>query len=76
MFHCNSLLLLFECYNVTLTVSNVLILTVAVFQVFDGYVDDCKNTDNAWVETTVLNIHLDQASQLMVDINMVRTALF
>nr|XP_046260808.1 transient receptor potential cation channel subfamily M member 2 [Scatophagus argus] len=41
-------------------------------KVFEGYVDDCRNTDNAWVETTVLNIHLDRTSQLIVDIsNMV-----
>ncbi|XP_073330411.1 transient receptor potential cation channel subfamily M member 2 isoform X2 [Pagrus major] len=38
-------------------------------KVFEGYVDDCRNTDNAWVETTVFNIHLDRTSQLMVDIN-------
>ncbi|GAA6230191.1 transient receptor potential cation channel subfamily M member 2 isoform X2 [Lates japonicus] len=38
-------------------------------KVFEGYVDDCRNTDNAWVETTVLNIHLDRTSQVMVDIN-------
>lgn len=39
--------------------------------------DDCRNTDNAWVETTILNIHLDRTSQVMVDINnMVRTLLF
>lgn len=31
--------------------------------------DDCRNTDNAWVEMTVLNIHLDRKSQVMVDIN-------
>ncbi|KAM4731283.1 transient receptor potential cation channel subfamily M member 2 [Anableps anableps] len=38
-------------------------------KVSEGYVDDCRNTDNAWVETTVLNIHLDRTSQVMVDIN-------
>ncbi|XP_040913185.1 transient receptor potential cation channel subfamily M member 2 [Toxotes jaculatrix] len=38
-------------------------------KVFEGYVDDCRNTDNAWVETTVQNIHLDRTSQVMVDIN-------
>ncbi|XP_023193351.1 transient receptor potential cation channel subfamily M member 2 isoform X1 [Xiphophorus maculatus] len=38
-------------------------------KVSEGYVDDCRNTDNAWVETTVLNIHLDGTSQVMVDIN-------
>uniref|UniRef100_A0A671Z495 Transient receptor potential cation channel, subfamily M, member 2 n=1 Tax=Sparus aurata TaxID=8175 RepID=A0A671Z495_SPAAU len=41
----------------------------SLFQVFEGYVDDCRNTDNAWVETTVLNIHLDRSSPLMVDIS-------
>ncbi|XP_039673521.1 transient receptor potential cation channel subfamily M member 2 isoform X2 [Perca fluviatilis] len=38
-------------------------------KVFEGYVDDCRNTDNAWVETTVLNIHLDRTSQEMEDID-------
>ncbi|KAM3842235.1 transient receptor potential cation channel subfamily M member 2-like [Diretmus argenteus] len=38
-------------------------------KVFEGYVDDCRNTDNAWVETTALNIHLDRTGQLMVDIS-------
>ncbi|XP_068428649.1 transient receptor potential cation channel subfamily M member 2 isoform X2 [Clinocottus analis] len=38
-------------------------------KVFEGYVDDCRNTDNAWVELTILNIHLDRTSELMVDVN-------
>ncbi|MEQ2287182.1 Transient receptor putative cation channel subfamily M member 2, partial [Ameca splendens] len=38
-------------------------------KVSEGYTDDCRNTDNAWVETTVLNIHLDRTSQVMVDLN-------
>ena len=49
----------------------------AVFQVFDGYVDDCRNTDNAWVEMIVYNIHLSQTSQELVDVNnVVRTRTF
>ncbi|XP_041858356.1 transient receptor potential cation channel subfamily M member 2 isoform X1 [Melanotaenia boesemani] len=41
-------------------------------KVLEGYVDDCRNTDNAWIQTTVLNIHLDRTSQVVVDIdNMV-----
>uniref|UniRef100_A0A8C8FNT2 Transient receptor potential cation channel subfamily M member 2 n=1 Tax=Oncorhynchus tshawytscha TaxID=74940 RepID=A0A8C8FNT2_ONCTS len=36
-----------------------------VLQVHEGYVDDVRNTDDAWVETTVLNIHLDRRSLLM-----------
>ncbi|XP_055727936.1 transient receptor potential cation channel subfamily M member 2 isoform X3 [Salvelinus fontinalis] len=42
---------------------------VEVTKVHEGYVDDIRNTDDAWVETTVLNIHLDRRSLLMVDIN-------
>ncbi|KAM6934197.1 transient receptor potential cation channel subfamily M member 2 [Xenentodon cancila] len=38
-------------------------------QVFQGYVDDCRNTDNAWVESTVINIHLDRTSKVVLDIN-------
>ncbi|XP_076026101.1 transient receptor potential cation channel subfamily M member 2-like isoform X2 [Genypterus blacodes] len=36
-----------------------------VKQVFEGYVDDSRNTDNAWVETTVLTFHLDRTSPFM-----------
>ncbi|XP_034549855.1 transient receptor potential cation channel subfamily M member 2 isoform X2 [Notolabrus celidotus] len=38
-------------------------------KVSEGYVDDCRNTDNAWVETTVLNIHLIRASEVLLDVN-------
>ncbi|XP_029968357.1 transient receptor potential cation channel subfamily M member 2-like [Salarias fasciatus] len=38
-------------------------------KVFEGYVDDCRNTDNAWVEALVLNIHLSRTSELLMDIN-------
>nr|XP_061799468.1 transient receptor potential cation channel subfamily M member 2-like [Nerophis lumbriciformis] len=40
--------------------------------VFEGYVDDARNTDNAWVETTVLNLHLDSSEDSQDIINMVR----
>lgn len=51
--------------------------SLAVFQVFADYVDDSKNTDNAWVEITVLNMHLDRASPVLVDVeNVVRTRTF
>ncbi|XP_037542317.1 transient receptor potential cation channel subfamily M member 2 [Nematolebias whitei] len=44
-------------------------------KVCEGYADDCRNTDNAWVETTIVNIHLDRASQETVDIdNMVKSS--
>ncbi|KAG9349264.1 hypothetical protein JZ751_027707 [Albula glossodonta] len=38
-------------------------------KVHHGYVDDHRNTDNAWVETTAFNIHLDRRGLLMADIN-------
>ncbi|KAJ7992802.1 hypothetical protein DPEC_G00282470 [Dallia pectoralis] len=38
-------------------------------KIYEGYVDDIRNTDNAWVETTVLNIHLDSSDLLLADIN-------
>lgn len=38
-------------------------------KVFEGYVDDSRNTDNAWVETTVFNIHLERTSPVLLDIN-------
>ncbi|CAJ1079221.1 transient receptor potential cation channel subfamily M member 2 isoform X1 [Xyrichtys novacula] len=38
-------------------------------KVFEGYVDDCRNTDNAWVSTTVLNIQLDRKSEVLLDLN-------
>ncbi|XP_077393579.1 transient receptor potential cation channel subfamily M member 2 [Festucalex cinctus] len=39
--------------------------------VFEGYVDDVRNTDNAWVETTVLNLHLDSSEDSEDIVNMV-----
>uniref|UniRef100_A0A669B4B8 Transient receptor potential cation channel, subfamily M, member 2 n=1 Tax=Oreochromis niloticus TaxID=8128 RepID=A0A669B4B8_ORENI len=38
---------------------------LSVELVFEGYVDDYRNTDNAWVEMTVLNIHLNRKSQVL-----------
>ncbi|XP_074551386.1 transient receptor potential cation channel subfamily M member 2 [Halichoeres trimaculatus] len=38
-------------------------------KISEGYVDDCRNTDNAWVETTVLNIHLLRTDEVLLDIN-------
>ncbi|XP_061081605.1 transient receptor potential cation channel subfamily M member 2-like [Conger conger] len=40
-----------------------------VNKVFNGYVDDKRNTDNAWLETTAFNIHLDRKDLLMADLN-------
>lgn len=59
----------FDCLGIETT---CLWRLVVDFQVSEGYADDCRNTDNAWVENTIVNIHLDRASQEMVDIdNMV-----
>ena len=31
-----------------------------VFQVYKGYVDDPRNTDNSWMETLAVNFHDDK----------------
>lgn len=35
-------------------------------QVYQGYVDDPRNTDNAWLETVVRNFHDDTGTALGV----------
>uniref|UniRef100_H3DGB5 Transient receptor potential cation channel, subfamily M, member 2 n=2 Tax=Tetraodon nigroviridis TaxID=99883 RepID=H3DGB5_TETNG len=40
-------------------------------KVFSSYVDDDRNTDNAWVDMIVVNIHLHTTSQVLVDVNNV-----
>lgn len=34
-----------------------LIIFFFLFQVYKGYVDDPRNTDNAWMETVAVNFH-------------------
>lgn len=36
-----------------------LIFFFFLFQVYKGYVDDPRNTDNAWMETVAVNFHDD-----------------
>uniref|UniRef100_A0A8C9W7Y0 Transient receptor potential cation channel, subfamily M, member 2 n=1 Tax=Scleropages formosus TaxID=113540 RepID=A0A8C9W7Y0_SCLFO len=44
------------------------------FQIYEGYVDDHRNTDNAWVEMTAYNIHLDRSNVSLAELSrMVRT---
>ncbi|RXN16987.1 transient receptor potential cation channel subfamily M member 2 [Labeo rohita] len=38
-------------------------------QVCKGYVDDSRNTDNAWIETTIITLHCDKNTPLMADLN-------
>ena len=35
-------------------------------QVYRGYVDDPRNTDNAWMETQVYNFHDDEGTSVAV----------
>lgn len=34
------------------------------FQVYKGYVDDPRNTDNAWMETVAVNFHDDSGNSV------------
>lgn len=36
----------------------------AVSQVYKGYVDDPRNTDNAWIETVAVSIHFPDQSDV------------
>ncbi|KAL1267375.1 hypothetical protein QQF64_032738 [Cirrhinus molitorella] len=40
-------------------------------QVHKGYVDDSRNTDNAWIETTIITLHCDTNTPLMADLNRI-----
>ena len=33
------------------------IISLLCFQIYKGYVDDPRNTDNSWMETVVYNFH-------------------
>ena len=39
-------------------------MTISLFiiQVYKGYVDDPRNTDNAWMETVAMNFHDEDGS--------------
>ncbi|XP_039539523.1 transient receptor potential cation channel subfamily M member 2 isoform X2 [Pimephales promelas] len=37
--------------------------------VYKGYVDDSRNTDNAWVEATIITLHCDKHTPLMAELN-------
>ncbi len=43
----------------------------SVMQVYKGYVDDSRNTDNAWIETTIITLHCDKHTPLMADLNRI-----
>ena len=32
--------------------------------VYEGYVDDPRNTDNAWMETTAINYHIESENEV------------
>ncbi|XP_029944531.1 ADP-ribose pyrophosphatase, mitochondrial [Salarias fasciatus] len=40
------------------------LFTSAGFQVYKGYVDDPRNTDNAWMETVAVNFHDDSGNSV------------
>lgn len=38
--------------------------TCAASQVYKGYVDDPRNTDNAWIETVAVSVHFPDQSDV------------
>lgn len=47
----------YRCTFRNIFIENYNIDVVFYIQVFRGYVDDPRNTDNAWIETVVVNFH-------------------
>lgn len=41
-------------------------------QVYKGYVDDLRNTDNAWIETVAVSVHFPDQSDELKRLNSVR----
>ena len=39
-------------------------LVTILFQVYRGYVDDPRNTDNSWMETVAVNFHDETGSSV------------
>ena len=39
------------------------------WQVYKGYVDDPRNTDNAWIETIAMNFH-DDTGEILDDVHL------
>ena len=58
---CRTLLASFFLLHLSLTRIHMLVYTCMCLsvQMYAGYVDDPRNTDNAWMETVVFNFHDD-----------------
>ncbi|CAI9616497.1 unnamed protein product [Staurois parvus] len=54
----------FKALLVHTDLSEFLALLDSGTEVFHGYLDDPRNTDNAWIETLAVNIHLDTKENL------------
>ena len=37
--------------------NSILSIFLKILQIYEGYVDDPRNTDNAWMETVAYNFH-------------------
>ena len=40
---------------------------IIILKVYKGYVDDLRNTDNAWIETVAMHFH-DETREILGDI--------
>ena len=48
----------------------LLLMNEISFQIYCGYVDDSRNTDNAWMETRVINYH-DETGEITKKMKLV-----
>ena len=69
------LMIIFYCEQKTLKTPGVTSCLLIYVQVYKGYVDDPRNTDNAWMETVAMNFHDEDGSsvgQLKLQVRLTR----
>ncbi|XP_039611039.1 transient receptor potential cation channel subfamily M member 2-like [Polypterus senegalus] len=42
-------------------------------EVYKGYVDDTRNTDQAWIETTAINLHFEEDDEVLAELKKLDT---
>ncbi|KAG2458820.1 TRPM5 protein, partial [Polypterus senegalus] len=47
--------------------------TLIFAQVYKGYVDDTRNTDQAWIETTAINLHFEEDDEVLAELKKLDT---
>lgn len=44
--------------------------SLMLFQIYEGYIDDPRNTDNAWIETVAYHFHDETGITANIDLSV------